>query len=343
MTLILVEGFDHFQGLSELNDKGWTSGTASPGDVGPPGSGRVPGVGVNGRAFHIGFSSDPIYKFLPGSYNEIVWGMGFKSNSVDGVGDFCYYASSSGVEVFAVGLVANKLVVYDSTGTAVGTGTTSYMSNNWHYVEVKINVSAGSLELRLDGNPTPEISVSGADFGGAPIDRITLRFMGFDVPGCWYDDIYVEDTSSGPNDDFLGDVVVETLFPAADGFHHDWVPDIGTDHFSRVNEPIADGDASVVTSKITNDIDTYTMFPLGIVLGSIYGAQLNLYARKNDASVRQIRPIVRQAGTDHVFGATETLSTDYIVYSYQMDQDPTSADWTISTINDDEYGIDLVT
>ncbi len=63
-----------------------------------------------------------------------------------------------------------------------------------------------------------------------------------------------------------------------------------------------------------------------------------MYARKDDAAVRQIAPVIRQAGSDNV-GATVTLSSTYQFFQQIYNQDPTAADWTPTTFNADEFGI----
>ena len=127
---------------------------------------------------------------------------------------------------------------------------------------------------------------------------------------------------------------VETLYPVSDGHYTAWTPKTGSSHYQMVDEALIDGDGSYVYDASPGDIDSYKM---DTFIGSIYGAQLNIGARKGDAPLRQIKPLIRQSGTDYL-GALATLSSDYLFYSWQLDLDPSGAAWTAATIHADEFG-----
>jgi hypothetical protein len=105
-----------------------------------------------------------------------------------------------------------------------------------------------------------------------------------------------------------------------------------------VNEHLIDGDGSFVYDANPGDKDSYI---IETFIGTIYGAQLNIGARKGDSALRQIAPLIRQGGTDYV-GTTRTLSADYVFYSWLLDNDPTGSPWLAATINADEFGQELI-
>ncbi len=323
MALILVDGFDHY-GKVQAAEKFW-NGTIF---------GMVPGRGFGGQAMNV-ILNNQVFKQLPSSYSTLIVGAALKLNATFG-GVLVQFANS-GAPVASVGISSNRLVLYDAAGNVVATGTTIVPLETWFYVELKVTVgTSGTAEVHLNGGP--EIASSVGNYGSSNINEIIFfnQQIGGDTS---VDDVYIADTTgSAPQDDFLGDVRVETLYPLADGTHTDWTPKFGTAHYQQVNEHLIDGDGSFVYDANPGDKDSYI---LETFIGPIYGVQLNIGARKGDASLRQIAPLVRQAGTDHV-GTTSTLSADYVFYSWRLDKDPTGSDWLAATINADEFGQELI-
>jgi hypothetical protein len=204
----------------------------------------------------------------------------------------------------------------------------------WNYYEVKITIgTSAAFEVRINGSSSAEISGTG-NFGTNNLDEIRFDVNEIGAVGIQVDDVYANDGT------FLGDIVVRTLYPNADGTHQQWTPDVAGTHYTRVNEHHIDGDGSFVYDSTAGHIDSYGMDDLPGV--TVYGVQLNLGARKGDAGLREVAPLIRQSGTDYV-GTTFTLSSDYDFYSWILDQDPTSADWTVATVNADECGVKTIT
>lgn len=316
MGLIFMDGFDHYD-AADANFKGWTGGT------------YINETGRFGSRGALGVENlNPANKILPSSYSQLVVGFAVKITRLTPEAFFALYASGSPVVVLNV----SPSLRIDIDGT--WEGTTILVEDSFFYVELKIDVGAGTAEVQLNG--APEISATGVSLSNVDTIRFESHtFDGFTI----VDDVYVLDSSGSAPNDFLGDVTVRTLYPDADGAHTAWTPDVGTDHYSRVNEHNFDGDGSFVHDATAGDKDTYSLDPL--FASVVYAAQLNLGARKGDGSLRQIAPVIRQAATDHV-GDTFTLSSDYVFYSEQYDKDPTGSDWTAATINADEFGVDLI-
>ena len=324
MALVLVEGFDHydgrgFTGFDWLAAKGW-NGAAFGSVTGRDGIGQ--GIDV--------IANNPVYKQMASSYSTFVLGVAI-SLSDWGVGDFLHLEDSG---TFIAGIsVGGDGRLYVTDAAARTYPAVSIMpTTSWFYIELKIVIgTSGSYELRLNGSPTPEISGTG-NFGTNQINRVAFFCHG--IPGSIHvDDLYGDDAN------FHGDIVVRTQYPNADGTYSQWTPDAGTAHYPLVSETLADGDGSFVYDSTVGDKDSYTMTPL--VANSVKGVQLNLGARKGDAGLREIAPLIRQAGVDHV-GPTETLSQDYVFYSWLLENDPTGVAWTATTIAADEFGMEVI-
>ncbi len=322
MALVLVEGFDHYAG-AQAAEKFW-NGTIIMG----------PGRGFGGQSAGVVFLN-PVFKTLPSTYSTLIANAAFKLTGV--ASPRIMTLEASGAVAVDIGLDSSgHLTLRDSVGNLIATGATIVPYNTWFYVSVKVTIG-GNAVVQLNG--AAEIASVSGNWGVSNLDRIVFWNMNLGGDATNVDDVVVMDSSgSAPLNDFLGDVRVETLYPVADGTHTDWTPKVGTDHYAMVNEHLIDGDGSFVYDATPGDKDSYI---IETFIGSIYGAQLNIGARKGDASVRQIKPLVRQGGTDYL-GPLWTLSADYVINSWQLDNDPTGTPWTAAQINADEFGQDLI-
>lgn len=327
MAIVLMEGFDHFAAGSQ-NLKGWTGFIF-----------RVlpPRIGFNGQSVEI-IANNQVTKILPSSYTTMTVGFGLKliPNALWNGNAIFLHLKASGVDVCRIGAGAGYLEFLDAA-SRVWLGP-PLVTNSWMYLELQLTVgSSETFDLHLNGASV--ITDTTADFGVNPIDRIVLDAAAL-CPAA-FDDIYALDGTGGsPLDDFLGDVYVQTLYPRADGDYTDWTPLTGSDHFAMVDEHQIDGDGSYVYDTNVGDKDSYYLDFLSA--STIYAAQLNVGARKGDGALRQIQPLIRQSATDYN-GTTATLSTNYVFYSWLMGEDPTSSPWTDTTINGDQFGMEVIT
>ncbi len=328
MALIIAEGFDHYS-AGNAAEKGWS------GNIFNTAAGRV---GVGQSIIVIPFNS--ITKQLPASYSTIIVGAAFKISVAPRK---IMVLESSGLVVAELSVDASqRLNLTDSTGRLF-VATSIIPVGLWFQVEVKVVVGhSGTFEIQLNG--ASEITSTVGDFGTSDVNQIIFESMPAeigDTATTFVDDVYALDSTGGsPRNTFLGDVQVRTLYPSADATYTDYTPKTATAHYLQVNESLIDGDGSYVYDTTPGDKDSYTLQP--IFSSTIFAAQLNLGARKGDGGLRQIAPMVRQSATDYV-GPTETLSAVYRFYSWPLDQDPTGSDWTPTTLNADEFGMETIT
>ena len=338
MALIDIEGGDHMtNGL--FTAKGWT---VNPDQVV---AGRVRGKAWKMQAGPVGSN---IQKVFASSYPSVVAGLAFEITGglIPGTASkpiFSLY-TAAGALIGGVNTdVSSHLVVVNSGGTTIGTGTTNIALNTWYYIELKLVVgTSGSCELHLNGVPGEIASTTGS-FGTTNVGRINFQRPGNNQSDVSIDDLYVLDlTGSSPLNDFLGDVTVETLYPQSDGTHQDWTPNTAGAHYSKVNESSGtypDDDTTYVSDVTPGAIDTYTVGSLAALTGTVYGVATNLYARKDDAAARTIAPVIREAGTDYAGATTGGLTTSYLFYRQLYPLDPAGAAWTIASVNGAEYGV----
>ena len=326
MAVVLIEGFDH-ESNQQVTAKGWSLAFQS----------MVAGR-FDGQAGRRSSSISNLTKLLPSTYATLIFGVAVRFGQLPaGTADFLQLMAGA-TATCRIGLNSSGvIVVRNSGGTVVATGTAVFNPSVWNYIEVKvfINGASGTVEVHLNG--ATEIASTTGNFGSSNIDTVNIVQIVLNA-NTDFDDIYACDTTgSSPRNTFLGDVRVETLYATADGAHSQWSPNSGSNHFDRVDETPADGDTTYVSDSTVGHLDSYVFGDIDTG-ATVYGVQVGMYARKDDAVTRQVANLIRQASTDYI-GNTATLSSTYQFYTQIYNQDPTSADWTPTTVNADEFGV----
>jgi len=217
-------------------------------------------------------------------------------------------------------------------GVVLVTGTFAMTTDVWTYLELKVVIhdSVGKIELRINGNPTPDIDFTGdtSDFAADEIDGFKLQGAGQNLD---YDDFYLDDSA------FHGDVFVETLVADGAGAAADWTPSAGS-NFENVEELPPDDDTTYNESLTVTDKDRFTHGDLPANTNVVLGVQVSVWARKTLAGTRALRTIAYD-GTTEGEGVPKFLGTDYVWYSDMFEDHPTDANpWTESEVNSAEFG-----
>jgi len=215
-----------------------------------------------------------------------------------------------------------------------------FARNQWHYFEVKVvcHDTAGSYEVRVDG-----ITVL-ADSNVDTRTGADTRFVRFrcDEFNQYLDDIYICDTDGTTNNDFLGQVVVEAIFPNADGDSSDWMPASGTDNYAMLDDNPTDDDTSYVESNTEGETDLYQYTDLSTItdediLGVVLKTEPRMTAFPGDLDLYQ----TVKSGTTTSDGDPANVATDsYTSVQRVLETNPdTSSAWTASGVNGAQFGI----
>lgn len=209
-------------------------------------------------------------------------------------------------------------------------------AGSWTYIELGIDQTAGTIEVRLNGAslgaPVPCTFQQG-------IGRFMLRTGAFMIRVLW-DDVYVADSTGTVNNSFLGDVRILSLPPAAD-VERGFTPNVaGSANFDSVNDaPGPDEDATFNTASAMGARDLFST--QGTMLRGSYnvkGVQTVIRARKKDSGTRYLAAAVRSGITDAV-GKGKPISTDHQYQTDVFERDPaTGAPWTIAGTDAAAFG-----
>lgn len=346
----LIEGWDHIS-ISQASVKNWTV----YGSPGSPGSSMQAGR-IGGQCYRMipngGWNTwAGIYKTA--AFSAIANGVGFSM----GCGFYAYWdgtgsqsarfrlsstASGPGTLVAALQFRSDQYIdILNAAGSVVATSSAPLVNQQWAHVEL-VGTIGTSVTLTLYVNGTQSAQATGANVGTASAISISMENMaGNGGPYVQWDDIFVAAAATQ-----LGDSRVETIRPTSAGTYAQWAPNAST-NVSRVgtaNDTSSyDGDTTYNADLTVGHKDSFVPSQLATVSGTVHAVQINLVASKDDAGSRQIADLIRQSSTDYQGSQNDSPSQgSYSIFSQIHNQDPTGTDWTVSTVNGDEYGYIVV-
>lgn len=339
MALVFCDSFDHYA-TADLIDKYTTQiATAS----------TISGSGRNGSGFSSGASGTTYHgwrKSFGVSWQTWIVGCAFLVPSTPGTQVNCLRIEDGTSAQIEVRVNTDLTVSVTRNGTTLGTTATTLTTGTWAYIELKVKIdnTTGTVELKING-VTRVGPLSSQDTQNTANATANALVVGSDRLAMRFDDLYVlNSTDSGvagaPNNDFLGDVRVEALFPNGNGNSSQFTGSDGnsTDNYLLVDETTPNDDTDYVESSAIGQKDTYAMTNLATAVGTVYGLQAVPNAKKDDAGTRTFKTQIRSGGTD-AEGAEQSLGTTYAFFPEVFQADSSGNQWTISSINSLEAGI----
>ncbi len=344
MALLFVDGFDHYDNVLDK----WDSRDSS--SIVPDNSffRFSAGADLSGSLKIDGAIGSGTSKTFKES-ESVVAGVAFFRTSLDATSELIHLKDINGFRSGRVELTsAGALVIKDASNNTLVTSASSVITGStWHYIEFKWrpNASSGVAEVRVD--ETVVATFSGDTLASTAVsDSVAEIVLGeaLTSTNSWFDDLYVLDLTGSVNNNYLGDVRVVTKVPTADStVNADFTPDTGTDHFSRVDDPLPDDDTSYVENGTNGATDTYTATNLGLT-GIVYGVQVAASTRKTDSKVRAMKTVVRPVATNVLGSDNHTVNATYKVQHSMYETNPaTSSLWTVSEVDGNEFGIRITT
>ena len=336
MALRFIDGFDHYSIPSQIplkytsyNDSGGSSGITTM-------TGRRSGS----TALLFRISSDFVgLTFDPQSTWIIGFGLYMLSSET---AELMRFTDSDGTIQAAVSIGNDGTIRVHrgsySSGTLLATSSNSLPILTWNFIEVKLTIadSGGNFEVRV--NESTWINFSGDTKQSSTLaTAVRLQVWGRSSDNA-IDDLYVCDSTGSINNSFLGDVRVDTVRPNGVGNYSEFSKQGSASNWDNLDDTTIDSDSTYNYSNTVGQRDTLDCGNLPAITGSIFGVQVNMAARKDDAGGRTLRSLTRVSSTDYE-GASQNVGTDYRVYRQVIEQNPnTTAAWTESEINTAEFG-----
>lgn len=335
MTLLFTEGFGSSNDLNDLLIK-WDSAS----DIGNAGfaTGRIPGLGHS-----FAFNGTSLKTRSLTSHATYIVGFGFYNVNLP--------ADPVTILNFNDSTTTNVNIRFNPTtrfwearrgSTSLGTGTTPCLEDTWYYIEVKVTVNSSTGVVTLKVNAASDIALTSQNtqVGGAAQTNV-VEFASTNKNGKYrLDDIYVLNTAGSLNNDFLGDVKVETVKITGAGNSTQWTPTANYDNYDAVAGPSSN---EIIATSTADNIDLYTYNDIAKI-SSIKAVVVNMVARNSDSTSHVMTDVVRRSSTNYA-GSNQTVNTSgYKNYQFIRETDPsTAAAWAnAAAVNAGEFGVKLI-
>lgn len=326
-----MDGFDHYNDTAEMAKK-WNSSVVDAQFTTGRFGGQAFWFEQGNNALHV--LSSNLSTFVVGFAYQYEVGASMSDNNLFSI----YDDSTIQLDIYVNN--DGSLSIRRGASTVLGTSAVGLVSPGvWNYIEFKATINnSGSYELRFNG--TNILSDSGVDTQQS--SNAYMNKFGFVAAGYTnrnIDDFYFLDTSGSTNNDFLGDVRIETIRPTGAGNQTDFTPSTGS-NWENVDDTTPDDDSTYNyhAPQGLPGTDLFTMGDLTTISGSIFGIQPIIYTRKDDAGSADLYSVIRTGGTDYV-GSGISLGDSYIYHTDILEENPNTATaWTVTDINNIEGG-----
>jgi hypothetical protein len=222
-------------------------------------------------------------------------------------------------------------------------------ANQWFYLEVKgtSHATAGAMTVRV--NNTVVFSVAGTNTQGTvnqdtTIGEITVGVLSGSNNPTTVDDVYVCGGAADTTDPFLGDLVVETLYPNGNGAVNQWLGSDGntTDNYLLVDEVGSPSTTDYVADSVPGHQDLYAMGDLVTINATVLAVEHYVYLRKMDSGAASFKILNRGGGGTITKSAALTPTTSSDTYAYPLLLNPdTGAAWTVAEVNALQSGVEI--
>ena len=337
MTMLLMEGFEGYADVADVRrGDGRTliqSGAAS----------LVAGRLNGGQALHMS-TNNQCYLTGFGTPTTFVFGFALRFSGTSSFnGDMIRFYSLGSEQLVLRIITGGKIFLDRSTINLDDSAGFSLNLQSWHYLEFKATIdnSVGAYELKVDG--VTVMSDTGVDTqtsANAEIDVIQLVRNSSQSEE--YDDMYLLDDQGLDNNDFIGDVEIQTQFPDGDGNQNDFTPDSGLNNWEMVDDGnTPDDDSTFNSSSTLNHAELYTMEAMVGTFDTVFALQVRNHLRKENAGLRTGRALIR-SNTDQSEGAIRGISTEYRYFDEIYENDPQGGGaWTETRLNALETGFTI--
>jgi hypothetical protein len=342
MALLVIEGFEQYAvGESQtLNRGGWSSNTPITDASFPIKTGRHSG----GQAVELAGNGANLFHNVAATD---VFTCGFAYRMVDSGPDGTIMVNFRNLLIDHLRLqitAAGELRLDRGTTQLDITSGQGLTQGTWYYFEISATIhnSAGAYDVHIDGSQV--FSDTGVDTQNGGVTQVdNFEFVGDATLDPEIDDIYFLDDAGSDNTGLLGDCRVETVFPDSDGNETDFTPLSSTNNSNVDDGLVPDDESSYNSSATVTDRDLYGFAALSGGVGTVFGVDVKLLVRKEDAGFREIRTIARSNVTE-VESGNLTLGVEYVYKNFIYENDPDGGgDWDEAAVNAAEFGIDLQT
>jgi len=338
MTLMLIDGLEDSTTAGNMNY------ASSPPQPAPARNGL--GYQLNSGASHyVGWSTPQLLATALG------WTIGFamKASVFSSTANYMVtFIGDNGIAqgIFILNTDASISFKRGTSGSIMGTSAPGIVQlNSWCYVEVQYlyaSTNTGTAIVRV--NNTVVLTLTNINTAStSPSTSIQTPYLGYPGSanqGMTVDDVYI--CQGATPDPFLGDIVVETLYPNGNGTKNQWQGSDGdnTNNYLLVNEVGYPNTSTYTKDSVIGDQDMYALDNMKTVAGQVVGVCHVAYAVKTDSGPAQFKVVSH--GTADTKSPNCAVRTGSDGWTFTLAQNPdTSAAWTIADVNNLQSGVEI--
>lgn len=231
-----------------------------------------------------------------------------------------------------------------STSTHIMFAASKIRIDTWHYIEVKWNcvnsIGANTCQVRVDGETIMNVP-EGTDCQGSAVSGAVNCYLQSPTMYGYFDNVYICDLTGPQNNDFLGPIVIETLYPDSSGTTNDFIGSDAdsVDNHLLVDDAQPDDDSTYTESSTVTDVDLYGFDALAGSPDTIIGVSVDCYCRMDDAGPKSGKIITHVNGSTYE-GGTFSLTTGFLYETELWGLNPDdSAAWEVADIAGAEFGV----
>lgn len=204
------------------------------------------------------------------------------------------------------------------------------------------NDTTGSVTLQVNGTSVYSLPNINTSFDGPVWSNVALGGKASSSRTVIFDSFILGDgTGSAPQNSLLGQAQVEWIAATAPGNNTDWTVTGAAANWNVSDNNSPSPSTKYVSSGAVNALDLYEYGNVPIISSaSIYGVQISILAALVSAGTRDIQAVIRQSGTTTPSGINVGVPvTDFAYLITMLQNNPqTSAAWTLTEVNADQYG-----
>ena len=334
MAMLIMEGFEGFNDVADVRRRHVLIQTGVP----TLETGRY-----GGKALKMS-TNNGMYLQSFGNLTTFVIGVAIYMSGTSIASNDVIRTIEGVTECLVVSCYSGGLIYITRGTTFLGVASVGFRLNTWHYLELKgvIDNTTGTYEVRLDG--VNILSDTGQDTQGGTNSYINLIQIHRQSSGQeLHDDLYLLDSAGLTNNDFLGDIQIQTVNPDGDGNRNDFTRvGGGLNNYEAVDDgDTPDDDTTYNHSAVLDEDELYTHSALAGTFDTVYAISVRNHVRKENAGDRSIRALIR-SNTNEAESALSGLSTDWLYLDGIFEVDPQGGGaWTETRVNACEMGMTI--
>lgn len=346
MAIRYFDGFDTYKTFAEVqNSPGSMIAGSNNHNIstsgGRFGGGCVAMYSSNTLTFNFGAAQNSVV-FFGCSFRGLSWNV---SDT-----EFMRIFSSSGSYLGRLYFnLTGQISIANASNTIVARSAPGcFQSSDWFRLELRFVPGStsgnGSMIVRINGKEAVSATGINTRNGSDTLAAFIVYGPSAASESARLDDVVIWDDQGPKNNDWLGDLRIDTLVPTSNSSDQDWTPNTGS-AWDAVNDApsAADDDTTYIASSIVGQKSNFAIGPLSGNSAAVRAVQVRARAKKTDVGATTLKTYVSSGSANAEDVASITPTTSYMSLRGEvLEADPDVSDaWDDASVNAMKVGVKL--